>query len=184
MKAKLILCLALVLRVGLFGCWTTHWNADNPDTNPKLPIRFKNYRELYAFMAARANGGDGVPQNASTVLAMASDTTTEIVGLANDQIPYVYLITPHFYDGGIYDHIRGAQGNGDYYILRPLIKPTGYTGDGKEHGFELIGIGEGNTFRWTNSNGKIGFVTTWHISATEHPETVYTWNGKIFERVK
>jgi hypothetical protein len=116
-NSKLFFCVALILSGGLLGCSTTRWSTDNPDAYPKLPIRFKNYRELYAFIAARADGGDGVPQNASTVLAMASDTTTEIVGLANDQIPYVYLVTPHFYDGGIYDDIRGAQGNGDYYNL-------------------------------------------------------------------
>ena len=184
MKPKLFLCLALVLSADLFGCSTTRWGMDNPDTNAKLPIRFRNYSELYTFIAARANGGVDVSTNANTVLAMASDSTTEIVGLANDNIPYVYLVTPHFYDGGIYDHIRGAQSNGDYYILRPLDKVTDDTGDGKDHGFELIGIGEGNTFRWTNTNGMIGFVTTWHISATEHPENVYEWNGKTFEQVK
>jgi hypothetical protein len=184
MKPKLIFCLALVLSGGLFGCSTTHWSADNPESNPKLPIQFKNYGELYAFIAAHVNGGSGMATNADMVLAMASDTTTKIVTLADDKIPCVYLVTPHFYNGGIFDHIRGAQGNGDYYILRPLSKPTDYTGDGKDHGFELIGIGEGNTFTWTNLNGKIGFVTTWHISAGEHPETIYEWNGKFFEQNK
>ena len=177
-------CFALALSGALFGCSTTHWSSSNTEINPRLPIKFKSYRELYAFIEARANGGSGMPTNASTILAMASDTKTEIVTLANDKIPYVYLVTPHFYNGGIYDHIRGAQGNGYYYILRPLAKQTDYTADGKDHGFELVGIGEGNSLTWTNSNGRIGFRTTWHISAGEHPETIYQWNGTSFKGVK
>jgi hypothetical protein len=182
MKPKLILCLSLVLSGGLFGCSTTHWSSSEADTDTKLPVRFNNYRELYAFIEARTYGG--MPTNMDTTLAMASDSETKIVTLSDDKIPYVYLVTPHLYDGGIYDHIRGAQGNGYYYILRPLAKATDYTSDGKEHGFDLIGIGEGNTFTWTNSNGKTGFITTWHLSAGEHPETIYEWNGKFFEHVK
>lgn len=184
MNYKSLLCFALVLSGGLLGCSTTPRSAHNPDTNPNLPIQFRTYHELYTFIAARAYGGDGMPTNTDMVLALASDTTTEIVGLANDEIPYVYLVTPHFYHGEVYDQIRGAQGNGDYYILRPLTKWTDDINAGRDRGFELIGMGEGNTLRWTNSNGKIGFVTTWHISATESPESVYEWNGKTFEQVK
>ena len=182
-KLKNIFYLALFLNGGLIGCSTTHWSSSDVDSNPKLPIRFKNYRELYAFIEARTYGG--MPTNTDTTLAMASDTTTEIKTLADDKLQYVYLVTPHYYNGNVFDHIRGAQGNGDYYILRPLAKLTDFTGDGKDHGFELIGIGEGNTFTWTNyPNGKIGFVTTWHLSAGEHPESIYEWNGKFFEQVK
>jgi hypothetical protein len=185
MKLKYLLGLALVLSGGLFGCSTAKINSSAnvaSDENIKLPIRFKNYRELYAFIEATTYGGQ--PTNADTTLAMASDTTTEIVTLSDDRLQYVYLVTPHYYDGGGYDHIRGEQGNGDYYILRPLTKLEDFTGDGKDHGFELVGIGEGNSFTWTNSNGKIGFVTTWHLSARENPASVYEWNGKFFEQVK
>jgi hypothetical protein len=28
------------------------------------------------------------------------------------------------------------------------------------------------------------FVTGWHMSADERPETIYDWNGKLFEQKK
>lgn len=184
MKSKLLLCLALILSGGLFGCATAHYSADSSandieNIGPKLPIQFKNYCELYAFILART--WNGMPTNEDTMLAMASDSETEIATLDGRKMPYVFVITPHFLDGNVYDHIRGAQGNGDYYILRPLAKQSDYTGDGKNYGFELIGIGEGNTLEWTNWNGKTAFINTWHVSAGEHATTIHVWNGKIFE---
>ncbi len=180
MKLKTILCFALVLSGSLFGCSTIPLNSNDEDKEVKLPINFKNYRELYAFIEARTYGR--VPTNVDATLAIASDTTTKIETLSDNKLQYVYLVTPHYYDGGVFDNIRGAQCNVEYYILRPLAKITDFTGDGKDHGFELVGIGEGNTLTWTNLNGKIGFVTTWHLSAGEHPETIYEWNGKFFEQ--
>ncbi len=119
------------------------------------------------------------------LLKMASDSTTTIITVDDDkamQDKYIYLIEPHYYDGGIFDKIRGAQGNGSYYVLRPLA--TNYTEVDTDKGFELIGILSGNSCEFTHETGKPAFVTHWHMSAAEAPETIYEWNGNFFEALK
>jgi len=181
-KSKLILCLALILSGGLFGSSTAKPTVagDTDAEQIKLPIKFAGYRELYAFIAQ--NSGGGLPTDANTLFKLAADSKTEIITLSDEKMPYVYLIESHYYNGGIYDQIRGAQGNGSYFILRPLA--TNYAARDTDKGFELIGIADGNSCAMTNSNGKLQFVTHWHLSATESPESIYEWNGKFFELVK
>jgi hypothetical protein len=94
---------------------------------------------------------------------------------------YVYLVTVHYYNGGVFDQIRGAQGNGSYYILRPL---SVYSALDTDKGFELVGVVEGNSWKLMHSNGRCRFVTYWHVSAAESPESIYEWNGKFFEQQK
>ena len=94
---------------------------------------------------------------------------------------FLWVITPHFFNRS--DEIRGAQGNGEYYILRPLTNKD-FSFAGTNYEFELVGVGEGNTLEWSSVNGKLQFITGWHLSAWEHPETTNEWNGKIFEALK
>jgi hypothetical protein len=189
MNPKLLLCLALVLSGGLFGCSTARPTFVTGDTDSKpirLPIKFAGYREFYTFVAQHTSGG--VPTNADTLFNLAADSTTKIITLGmgdsrNEKMPYVYLVTPHYYNGGVFDQIRGAQGNGEYYILRPLSK---YTALDTDKGFELVGILEGNayTVQDINVNETPRFVSYWHLSAGEHPESIYEWNGKFFAQIK
>lgn len=183
MNFKPILCLALVLAGGLLGCSTTKTTLVSKDSNHetiKLPVKFAGYREFYTFVAQHFYGG--MPTDADTLFKLAADSTTEIVTLSDEKIPYVYLVTSHYYNGGIYDQIRGAQGNGAYFILRPLA--TDYATLNTDKGFELVGILAGNSCELTHSNGRPQFVTHWHMSAAESPESIYEWNGKVFEQIK
>ena len=179
MKTRILALFTLASSVALTGCSTTHYSADRPGQPPKLPIRFNNYRDLYAFIEAYTWGD--MPTNSDTTLAMASDTTTEIVTTSDDQLPYLFVLAPQYYHGNVFDLLRGAQGNGDYFILRPLARLNDYTGDSRDHGFELVGMAGGNSLTWTRIGGKLGFITTWHVSAAEQATTLYQWDGKIFK---
>jgi len=182
MKSKLLLCLALVLSGGLFGCSTPKKEfsvgVGTEAQDVKLPIKFANYRELYTFIAQHTYGG--MPTNDNTLFKLASDSETKIYVF---DIPpsYLWVITPHFFNGG--DEIRGAQGNGDYYVLRPLVVRN-FRFANTDCEFELVGVGAGNTLNWSNYNQKARFTTSWHLSAEDHPETIYEWNGKFFEQKK
>jgi hypothetical protein len=179
MKPKLVLCLVLVLSGGLFGCSTTKpaLIAGDADAEQiKLPIKLAGYREFFTFVAQNTYGG--MPTDADVLFKLAADSTIKIIGLDFKQMPYVYLVEDHYYIGE-YDGIRGAQGNGQYYILRPLAADNAALG-----GFELVGILDGNAYTVQHINGKPQFVSYWHLSAGEHPETIYEWNGKFFEQKK
>ena len=183
MSLKNLMCFALVAAGGWVGCSTNKQGFRcevGAKTEAKLPIKFTDYQAFYTFVANRTYGG--MPTDAESVFKLAADSTTEILTLEGKQLPYAYLVTSHYYNGGIYDQIRGAQGNGDYYLLRPLA--TDYTTLDTDRGFELVGIAVGNTWRLSHSNGRPRFVTTWHMSAAENPESILEWNGSVFESVK
>jgi hypothetical protein len=182
---KILLCLAVVSIGGLFGCATHRQSSTtNSDTEVKedLPIKFADYQEFYTFVAKRTYGGMLMLQRTNAPFILAADSTTEILTLESKSLPYIYLVTPHFYNGGVYDKIRGVQGNGEYYLLRPLA--TNYIGFDTDKGFELLGIAEGNSCKLSYSNGVPQLVTHSHFSATEYPQSIYEWNGKVFELVK
>jgi hypothetical protein len=180
----IIVCLVVVLWCGVVGCATGHHSAMNTDSDVKdvkLPIRFKNYRELYAFISHEVFPDNDVPSGPDAIFKLAADSETETYALDNSPF-YLWVITPHYLNGGIYDQIRGAQGNGAYFIVRPLAKNL--TSENTDCGFELVGIASGNALNFSGYNQTTRFTTFWHISATEHPATTYEWNGKFFEGLK
>ena len=176
MKPKLLLCLALVLSGGLFGCSTTKPALVAGDTHAeqiKLPITFASNREFFTFVAR--NSINGMPINDDTVSKLATDSTDKTVGLDSKQrqMPFVHVVESHYFNRGI-DEIRGVQGNGQFYILRPLFTSK----------VELVGILDGNSYRLQPINGTPRFVSYWHLSANESSENIYEWNGKFFEQKK
>ena len=179
MKAKLIIALALMLCGSLIGCSTPKGGLEI-QKETRLPIKFAGYRELYIFIAHQVD--EDFPTDNHTLFKLAADSTTKIVTLDSKEIPYVYLIENHYYNGGIYDQMRGAHGNGSFFVVRPLANNDAALDTDK--GFELVGILSGNVYELTHINGKPRFTTYWHISAGEHPKTDYDWNGKYFEQVK
>jgi hypothetical protein len=181
----IIVCLAIVLCFAVFGCATLHYSDGDADSDVKLPIRFKNYRELYGFISREvleeASGNKSMASNPDTIFKLAADSETETYALDNPPF-YLWVIMPHYLNGGINDQIRGTQGNGVYFIVRPLAK--NFTSENTDCGFELVGITSGNALKFSSYNQTTRLITYWHISATDHPETTYEWNGKKFERLK
>src|SRR5579884_121761 len=172
-------CITMGLAGFIAGCSSTKPKLVSPIDfeSIELPIKFSGYRSFYTFIALNEYSGM-YSKDKDVVLKMAADSSTEIITVDDKgmQDQYLYLIKPHYYNGGIYDQIRGAQGNGHYYILRPLA--TKFTELDTDKGFELIGLLSGNSCRFTHETGKPAFITHWHMSAAESPQTIYEWNGK------
>jgi hypothetical protein len=173
MKHKLILCLALFLNGGLFGCSTTKpaLIAANAE-QIKLPITFANLEEFFTFVAR--DSINGIPINDNAISKLVADSTDKIVVLDSKQrqMPFVHVVESHYFNRGI-DEIRGVQGNGQFYILLPLTSKV-----------ELVGILDGNSYRLQPINKTPRFVSNWHLSANESSENIYEWNGKFFEKIK
>lgn len=179
MKSRFLICLALILIVSLIGCATKKPLVIEPhgDTPVNLPVRFHTYHDLYTFIAQR----EGLPNAANSLFKLAADSETKIYAF-DAPPPYLWVITPHFYNGGIFDEIRGAQGNGSYYVLCPPA--TNFTSLDTDRGFKLVGVAAGNSLRWSSLNHNPPLITTWHMGGGPPAETVYEWNGKFFEQMK
>ena len=128
--------------------------------------RFRDYAEAFRFIARH----EELSTDEGTVFRLAADSSVEIWRF--EQIPILYFVTAHYYAGGLYDQIRGAQGNGRYYLLRPLNHEFTAAGN-LDRGFELVGIAEGNTYHWQTINSRPRLATTWHLSAAESPTNIY-----------
>ena len=181
MNPKLLISLALVLCGYLLGCSTIRQDSEKkfaPGENLALPMKFSSYRALYAFIAEN----NSIPTDADTLFKLAADSEMTILALGDRKLSYIYLVKSHFYNGGISDGIRGVQGNGYYYVLRPPA--TNYTRFDAGMGFELIGVLAGNTCTLTYSNRTPQFVTHLHSSAFDASQMVYAWNGSFFEPTK
>ena len=149
--------------------------ADDPD-QLKSPIHFKDYEELFDYIAFQNglktgldNGGPG------DVFKLAVDSKIDY-HRDSDGIPDTAVIMPNYIQTFLYENhrfrdnfIRGAQGNGSYYVIRF-----------ENEGIDLIGILEGNGYSWTSINGKEALETSWHMSAREYVRTIYEWDGKVF----
>jgi hypothetical protein len=178
---KVVLCFMLLLSGGLFGCSIAKQSsAITPELDKdevQLPICFSNYCGLYTFIAKH----EGLSASADVRFQLAADSETKIYAL--DEPPsYVWVIEPHFFNGGIFDEIRGAQGNGTVYLVCPLAE--NFTSGDTNHGFELVGIARGNTVRFSSVNHIPRLIVNWHVSAAEAQETIYEWNGKFFKPLK
>jgi hypothetical protein len=161
---------ALLLMLCVVGCSCTSL----PNESKSRPPRFKNYGAVFRFIAQQAE----LPTDTATLFMLAADSSIEV--LAFDEIPTLYLVTPHYFAGGLYDQIRGAQGNGRYYLLRPLNRDITAVGN-LDRGFEVVGVADGNTYKWEWFNKRPRLVTAWHLSASESPTNIYDWNGSEFK---
>lgn len=162
MISKIVSGLALVLSSVLFGCVT-----QRPDPRDLLsasePLHFKNYREAYAYVAHC----EGLPTDADTLLKLAAESKMEITPVEN--LGTFHIIEASYYADGL-DQIRGAQGNGRFYVLRE-----------NKGNFDLAGILEGNAYRWNNTDNHAALQTHWHVGGGDNDDwTDYSWNGQSF----
>jgi len=80
------------------------------------------------------------------------------------------------------DGVRGDTGNGRFYLLIPWEKSP-QDPDNPDPGFVLVGIADGSGYRWSSLNHVSRFIAAWNVSASEAPESVYEWNGKVFKLI-
>ena len=128
------------------------------------PIIFETYQEVFSFIGKHELSS--IESDKLFILAVDS----KIDRFSITDIGDLFIVESNFYGSSKYNQVRGAQLNGRYYVLRSI-----------ESKFELIGILNGNGYRWNNVGKKREIISSWHVSAFESSETTYTWNGNRFE---
>ena len=137
-----------------------------------VPIHFKNYQEIFKYIADE-NEGEGDPEY---ILELAADSRVDYLRKDHTKgTGDMIVITANYIDKkeffGI-DMIRGAQGNGSFYVFQK-----------NDDGYDLIGILSGNGYKFAQVNGKDSVLTSWHVSASEYTETLYQWDGKVYRLI-
>lgn len=162
------IALAAVICAGVCGCTRSPRESRSPradsDFESPLPKKtFTTYESAFRYIA----GSEGLPQDPATLLEVAADSTLD--RMTTEQTGDLIIVRADHYGNSRYG-IRGAQGQGRHYVFRAA---------GQQ--WELVGVLQGNGYRWNNVGRQVQIVTWWHMSAAESPETTYTWNGTVFE---
>lgn len=131
---------------------------------------FPNYQEAFRYIAK----AEGLPDDPETALKLAVDSGNERMRLTEQPESWVLICAAQYYDENLHSFtLRGAQGNGRYYALRPTTR-----------GVELIAIMEGNMLDGHWTNGRLHVRTCWHMSASVSGCFEYEWDGQILAAVE
>jgi len=141
--------------------------ADAPPVRNE-PRVFKNWTDCFRFMADACQCV--FTRDADSLFKLAAESSMEWFWLEEGSSQVVIVIKLDMLSGP-YSAIRGAQGNGPYYLFTPA-----------EEGFRFVGAMDGNRFRWGTRNGRARFTTNWHMSATQSIENIYDWDGVMFRQ--
>jgi len=125
---------------------------------------FKNYRECFRFMARDRDSKIDDDQ----LFKLAAESSMNWYWLDSETRRIVIVIKLDLL-GDTYSAIRGAQGNGDYYLFVPV-----------SNGFLHVGTMWGNSYKYGTLNGKPRFIASAHMSAASAIETEYVWDGSRF----
>jgi hypothetical protein len=152
------------------GCATHQTMCDSPNLwhnsgfHPAMPgKRFDSYEPAFRYIAKC----EDLPSDRHTLFGLAADSTLE---RSHSHLTGDLVIVRAEYYGKSRFGIRGAQGQGRFYAFQT-----------RDDGWKLVGIFRGNSYRWDAVGDTLRIITRWHMSAAESPETVYTWNGELFE---
>jgi hypothetical protein len=160
------------------GC-TSQPPAAQTDESPNSPLarHFSSYTQLFRLIAA--NEMD-LPTDSETVLTLAAQSDFELY--VTDSRSVFAVITPHYYVGNAIDQLRGASGNGNFYVVRLNLSSGLADEPGRSPpSLDLLGVAEGNSFRWSSENDQQILITTWHMSAEEHLTHVYVVAGNVLQ---
>ena len=133
----------------------------------KSPVHFQDYKEIFGYIATE----DGLFNDPEMILQLSNDCKVEYIHSEKKDGPLRAVLTANLIDNNGVNILRGASGNGAYYVLQ--FTPTG---------MDLVGILVGNGWKNRTIDGHDAFVTTWHMSAFEYVETIYDWNGSVFAK--
>lgn len=131
----------------------------------KAPRHFKTYQECFKFIAEE----ESLPTDDNALFKLASESSSQRYLLSEKTNEQVIVFKADYY-GEKHSQIRGAQDNGRFYVFQ--IRQDGFTFAGKL---------EGNGYRWGTVNGVARFYSSSHWSAFESLDSVYDWNGTVFE---
>jgi len=145
--------------------------------NSASPEHFSSWRGFFSHVASRSVDLGLDPKDLDSLFALAAESA--VTPLPAE--PSLILVEPHFYrwkpQQGPIDQLRGASGNGDYYLLQRDAS-----------GFLLIGRMWGNGCEhsgtaFENSIKTERFKCKAHASGGSHTVTEYQWDGKTFRQL-
>jgi hypothetical protein len=155
--------------VGGEGCAARRTASNSPLSwqdsgfHPLMPSApFGGYEAAFRYIAKC----EGLNSDRSTLFALAADSTLE--RLHSPPGGSLVVVRADYYGQSRFG-IRGAQGNGRYYVFQ--VDPE----------WRLVGILHGNSYRSDAVGTTLRIITRWHASAYDSDERVYTWNGQLFE---
>lgn len=129
---------------------------------------FKTYKDFFTYLVEQ--NPDFSVRDENIVKLAAESTIERIETKFNENVREIILVVKLDYFDGLFSRIRGAQSNGDFYILKVL-----------NDGFEIVGIMRGNRYNFGTFNGRPRFYSDSHMSYCEGIEDIYDWDGEFFK---
>ena len=130
---------------------------------PALPRLFSGYRDVYRFIAEI----EGLPTDPDSVLKLAAESHITIVHPKQ----FYLLIRPDFWNENFVSQIRGAHGNGPFYVLRQ---------EGRQ--LRLIGTIFANHIDWGSRNEQPCFTVASDSGGNPDQKDVYCVVGDTLIR--
>lgn len=129
---------------------------------PSAVQPFAGYRELFSYIAER----EELPTDPDAILKLAAESSLAEVRARADE-SYIVVRVDFRADTHV-SKVRGAQGNGPFYVLR------------REGGrFRLLGTMFGNSYVWGSRNGNLFFTVSSHMSAEHSDTATYRVAGNV-----
>lgn len=160
--------LSMILTACVAGCTANPAAPSDPASDVPAPI--PGFRAMWKSIAEQ----DGLPTTEEFLWQLASQSTTswqtiDGVGIfLVVELRYSYA-TPPSSPSHMAGYMRGAAGNGPYYIFlldHNALKP--------------VGRFEGNSCAFDTTGDQLRAIVTFHLSAYEEPEHIYLWDGHTF----
>jgi hypothetical protein len=120
------------------------------------PRTFDRYPDLFRHLAET----ELLPTDEESIFKLAAESTVDYIGVGAGA--WYVVVRAELREEGEASRLRGAQGNGPYYVFR------------KQGGtFQLLGKMFGNSYTWGTLNGAPVFTVTTHLSVDQSQTAVY-----------
>ena len=130
----------------MFFVFTRYSFAVDGESSPQ---HFNSYKEVFTYIAEHTELPDTSPD---TIFQLACESSIDHIPSLSDGVALLVIKTNfyRFVIDGWDNSIRGAQGNGEYYIF-----------EARKGGFNLVGVILGNMYKteYTTINGVRGGVS-------------------------
>lgn len=120
------------------------------------PRSFGRYSDLFRYVAE----AELLPTDEDSIFRLAAESTVDYVGVRPGE--WYVVVRAELREEGETSRLRGAQGNGPYYVFRK-----------QGNAFLLLGTMFGNRYTWGSLNGSLVFTVTAQLSAEQSQTAVY-----------
>jgi len=121
---------------------------------------FRNYRAIFRFIVSQ----EDVPENNPDLFQVAAESVLDYVSANSGE--WFLVVKPDLLNRKHVSVLRGAQGNGPFYVFRET--PAG---------FRFLGSMFGNGYKVGSLNGRVQFRTASHVSAEVSEDVLYEVDG-------